>query len=196
MSISEAIVISLKKEIRTIFPEVSNVYSRPRKQGVELPCFQVRIVNSSQFRLFANQWWYTMRVVVNYLSDGPSHEHLQDIRERLLFDMDEVPFAESVPFDGLLRAEDPTAELINDDIVFSAKYTVLVKRDRPEEPIMEELEKHPIYTDIPTYEEVVDPIRNPDPGMWRWRKNPDNPYISEEEEGLMEEIENDKDIIP
>lgn len=133
-----------------------------------------------------------MRVAITYLSDMPSHELLQDVRERLLFDMDEVP----MPDGSVLRAESPEAELVGDDVVYTAKYSVLVKRDRPEEPIMEELESHPIYTDIPTYKEDMEPIWHPDPGMWKWKKNPDKPYLSEEEEGLMEEIENEKDIIP
>ena len=170
----------MKREIRTIFPEVSHVYSRPRGQGVNLPCFQIRVVSSSQDRQFANHWWYYMRVAITYLSDMPSHEHLQDVRERLLFDMYEVP----MPDGSVLRAESPEAELVGDDVVYTAKYTVLVKRDSPEEPIMEEIERHPIYTDIPTYEDVVYPIKNPDPGIWQWRTNPDNPYLSEEEEGI------------
>lgn len=202
-------MIAFKKEIRTIFADIKDlqVYSKPNPQGVEMPFFQVRIVDASQERLLANHWWYTQRVSIAYVANAPTHEHLQDVRERLLFDMDEVPweYPEPVvprPVDEygdpippfVLRAENPEAPLVEDSIVFTATYTILVKRDRIPEPLMDAIE-HKIYTDIPTYEADVDPIRNPDPWMWRWEEN-DDPYRSDEEWGLMEEIENEKDIIP
>lgn len=182
MTMSERVLLAVKEQLKREFP-TWNRYSMTKDQGIVEPCFLIRVRVARLNRQLMRRFWYhsTVEIVAVPLPD-PTHEHLQAVREQMLFALEEMPLGERF----LRTQNDPGARIVDDAIHFEATYKVLLEKETLPEDVMEFVEEQKIYTDPDAYDEAVEPDK--DPGMWEWQE--ESPYTSEEEEGLMKEIEN------
>lgn len=163
-TVSANIIIAIKRQLKGLFPEY-NIYTRQREQGIIEPCFLVRIRKASRDRQLSPQYWYTFTVEVVYLPlPGAAAEHLEDVKEELLFTFDEIPFMN----DTHLRSMNDHAEIIEDTIVYTSDYKILVEKEVVPDEWMETLEEKQ-YTDKDVYNDVTE--KETDPKMWKPQEN-------------------------
>lgn len=162
-SLSEMVLIKIKEHLNTLFPQ-ANIYTRQRDQGIIEPCFLLRIRKAEAERQFKPQYWYRVYISLNYLPEDVSDEHLEAVKEEILFTFDEVPFINNTH----LRFVDMNCDIYDGTLSFSANSRILVEKEYEVGPYMEVIEEK-TYTDPEAYDEATE--KEELPNMWKPKDN-------------------------
>lgn len=162
-TISEMVIIKLKEHLDKLFPG-TNVYSWQKLQGLTEPCFILKIRKAEAIKLLKPQYWYKVYVAINYLPELENAEHLEAVKEELLFTFDEVPFINNTH----LRFENLNCEIYDGTLSFTGMAQILVEKEYELGPFMESIEEK-TYTDPDVYENEIKPQK--DTNMWESKDN-------------------------
>lgn len=106
------------------------VYTKNVKQGVKLPCFFVRIIETNLDPQMSNFYFLRNLISVTYMSDTGDLYELEKIRFKLLFGLKQIPTLKGVEGYNL------QAKIQGDNIIMFGNYDLFIEMVQEKEPYM------------------------------------------------------------
>lgn len=171
MSVSSEVLKAINLRLREVFPSV-NVYNDTTEQGVIEPCFLVRVLSESpKSRLEEIRWATRFNVEITYLHTDVKQKEIQDVRENLLFSLNDWKCFDG---DGYLRAENANTlvQMENDALVYTAEFVVPMFREAPKAESMQKPEIRFYIDDLPEIVKEEETLKEAE--MWKLGEGDDN----------------------
>lgn len=119
-------------KLQYIFPDIP-VYVNSVEQGLELPCFFVRIIETNLDPQMSNFYFLRNLISVTYMSDTGDLYELENMRFKMLFGLKQIPTLKGVEGYNL------QAKIQGDNIIMFGNYDLFVEMVEEKEPYMKVL---------------------------------------------------------
>lgn len=121
--------------LATHFPNVE-VYGEEIKQGLEEPCFFVKLFPVVQDREVGSRYKRYHSFDIHYFPQSETNEEMFEIAERLMEQLEYIPIGT-----GLCRGTKMEHEIISGVLHFKVDYDIHVRREKKTEPYMQTLKQ-------------------------------------------------------
>lgn len=122
-------------KLAEVFGEEIPIYTEKQEQGVETPCFFVRLSVAELVGQFDNFYYFNNLVTITYMSPTGDQYDLEKIRFKMLAGMDHVQTVKGVHGLNL------QARIQDKDIVFTGNYNMWIEKLKIPDPNMLTLEQ-------------------------------------------------------
>lgn len=123
-------------QLKTIFPGVTR-YSEDQPQGVEKPCFFVKIIRTELRPQLNNFYILNNTVSITYLSDEKNQFKAEDIRFKLLMGLRSIQLNNA----GIHAVNQVTEIRENKDVIYTADYNIWFEEKQIPETLMKKLKQ-------------------------------------------------------
>lgn len=127
---------SIVNRLYEVFEEDIKVYTEEQEQGVELPCFFLRLINSSLERQFNDFFFLNNTVAITYMSESGDLFELENIRFKLLTGMEAIKL-KNVGVTG----ENLQAQIRDKDVIANIDYNIWIEKSKVPDPLMMRLKQ-------------------------------------------------------
>ena len=126
--------ISIK--LNQIYGDNYEIYTKDVKQGLNPPCFFIKILNSSRRQLIGNRYYLEVSVDVHYFpSVRGNNDELDEVGTGLFNDLEYITMLNG----DQIRGTNMSYEKENGVLHFFVTYRMIVKKDIPAEESMGEI---------------------------------------------------------
>lgn len=126
--------ISIK--LNQIYGDNYEIYTKDVKQGLNPPCFFIKILNSSRRQLIGNRYYLEISVNVHYFpSVRGNNDELDEVGSSLFNDLEYITMVNG----DQIRGTNMSYEKVDRVLHFFVTYGLYVKKDIPAEELMGEI---------------------------------------------------------
>lgn len=134
------IITGISKELDAEFNsenEEYTIYTEDVEQGLENPCFFIFSLKPSNRQLAGNRYERKYPFDVHYFpkSEDNCNNEINEVTERLFTALEYITLDS-----GLIRGTNMNAEIVDNVLHFFINFNMIVKKEIPKDPYMEELE--------------------------------------------------------
>ena len=116
--------------------EEYTIYTEDVEQGLEEPCFFVFSLKPSSKQLAGNRYERKYPFDIHYFPKSEdSNNEINEVTERLFTALEYISIDS-----GLIRGTSMNAEIVDNVLHFFINFNIIVKKEIPKDPYMEELE--------------------------------------------------------
>lgn len=116
--------------------EEYTIYTEDVEQGLEEPCFFVFSLKPSSKQLAGNRYERKYPFDIHYFPKSEdSNNEINEVTERLFTALEYISIDS-----GLIRGTSMNAEIVDNVLHFFINFNMIVKKEIPKDPYMEELE--------------------------------------------------------
>ena len=126
--------ISIK--LNQVYGDAYEIYSKDVEQGLQEPCFFIKILNSSRRQLIGNRYYLEISVDVHYfLAVKGDNDKLDEVGMSLFDDLEYITMVNG----DQIRGTNMSYEKVHGVLHFFVTYGLYVKKDIPAEDPMGEI---------------------------------------------------------
>lgn len=116
--------------------EEYTIYTEDVEQGLEEPCFFIFSLKSSSRQLVGNRYERKYPFDIHYFPKSEdSNNEINEVTERLFTALEYISIDS-----GLIRGTNMNAEIVDNVLHFFVDFNMIVRKEIPKDPYMEELE--------------------------------------------------------